>query len=152
MLQLSDGLRVWDVSGGQSHSLLLADGDCVQPVLLYCGQQPEPRAAPSERPGQGQRSPSRAESYTVRPTLLPFCSEVCVKGPAWLSCSRIDGAGFTLLYVYQSPQITQRGVILGYYFNIAICVINMYFFHPLKNLALASGMLIKYSFMYPSKI
>lgn len=74
--KLSDGLRVWDVSGGQSHSLLLADGDCVQPVLLYCGQQQEPRAAPSERPGQGQRSPSRAESYTVRPTLLPFCSEM----------------------------------------------------------------------------
>ena len=24
-----DGLRVWDVSAGQSHSLLLADGDCV---------------------------------------------------------------------------------------------------------------------------
>lgn len=86
MLQLSDGLRVWDVSGGQSHSLLLADGDCVQPVLLYCGQQQEPRAAQSERPGQGQRSPSRAESYTVRPTLLPFCSEVCVKGPVWLFC------------------------------------------------------------------
>uniref|UniRef100_A0A671WV43 Alsin Rho guanine nucleotide exchange factor ALS2 n=1 Tax=Sparus aurata TaxID=8175 RepID=A0A671WV43_SPAAU len=40
--KLSDGLRVWDVSAGQSHSLLLADGDCVQPVLLYCGQQQEP--------------------------------------------------------------------------------------------------------------
>uniref|UniRef100_A0A8P4G5H2 Alsin n=1 Tax=Dicentrarchus labrax TaxID=13489 RepID=A0A8P4G5H2_DICLA len=39
--KLSDGLRVWDVSAGQSHSLLLADGDCVQPVLLYCGQQQE---------------------------------------------------------------------------------------------------------------
>uniref|UniRef100_A0AAQ6IC89 Alsin Rho guanine nucleotide exchange factor ALS2 a n=1 Tax=Anabas testudineus TaxID=64144 RepID=A0AAQ6IC89_ANATE len=37
--KLSDGLRVWDVSAGQSHSLLLADGDCVQPILLYCGQQ-----------------------------------------------------------------------------------------------------------------
>uniref|UniRef100_A0A665UNQ9 Alsin Rho guanine nucleotide exchange factor ALS2 a n=1 Tax=Echeneis naucrates TaxID=173247 RepID=A0A665UNQ9_ECHNA len=36
--KLSDGLRVWDVSAGQSHSLLLADGDCVQPILLYCGQ------------------------------------------------------------------------------------------------------------------
>uniref|UniRef100_A0A3Q1B8H8 VPS9 domain-containing protein n=1 Tax=Amphiprion ocellaris TaxID=80972 RepID=A0A3Q1B8H8_AMPOC len=37
--KLSDGLRVWSLSAGQSHSLLLADGDCVQPVLLYCGQQ-----------------------------------------------------------------------------------------------------------------
>uniref|UniRef100_A0AAQ4QXW3 Alsin Rho guanine nucleotide exchange factor ALS2 a n=1 Tax=Gasterosteus aculeatus aculeatus TaxID=481459 RepID=A0AAQ4QXW3_GASAC len=44
-LQLSDGLRVWDVSAGQSHSLLLADGDCVQPVLLYCGPRKEPTAS-----------------------------------------------------------------------------------------------------------
>ncbi|XP_076603108.1 alsin-like isoform X2 [Chaetodon auriga] len=76
--KLSDGLRVWDVSAGQSHSLLLADGDCVQPVLLYCGQQQEP--AQSERSNQNQRScqrsPNRAESYTVRPTLLPFCMEM----------------------------------------------------------------------------
>ncbi|XP_044073201.1 alsin-like isoform X3 [Siniperca chuatsi] len=78
--KLSEGLRVWDVSAGQSHSLLLADGDCVQPVLLYCGQQQEPMSAQSERSHQGQRScqrsPNRAESYTVRPTLLPFCMEM----------------------------------------------------------------------------
>ncbi|XP_030284576.1 alsin-like isoform X4 [Sparus aurata] len=78
--KLSDGLRVWDVSAGQSHSLLLADGDCVQPVLLYCGQQQEPTSAQSERSHRGQRShhrsPNRAESYTVRPTLLPFCMEM----------------------------------------------------------------------------
>ncbi|XP_074515820.1 alsin-like isoform X1 [Sebastes fasciatus] len=78
--KLSEGLRVWDMSAGQSHSLLLADGDCVQPVLLYCGQQQEPTPAPTERSRRGrrsmQRSPSRAESYTVRPTLLPFCMEM----------------------------------------------------------------------------
>ncbi|XP_070694071.1 alsin-like [Pempheris klunzingeri] len=78
--KLSDGLRVWDVSAGQSHSLLLADGDCVQPVLLYCGQQQEPGSTQSERSHQSQqscqRSPNRAESYTVRPTLLPFCMEM----------------------------------------------------------------------------
>ncbi|XP_029314929.1 alsin-like isoform X3 [Cottoperca gobio] len=72
--KLSDGLRVWDVSAGQSHSLLLADGDCVQPVLLYCGQQQEPTSVLSER--SCQRSPNRADSYTVRPTLLPFCMEM----------------------------------------------------------------------------
>ncbi|XP_059199040.1 alsin-like isoform X2 [Centropristis striata] len=74
--KLSDDLRVWGVSAGQSHSLLLADGDCVQPVLLYCGQQQETTSVQSERSNQGQRSPSRAESYTVRPTLLPFCVEM----------------------------------------------------------------------------
>ncbi|XP_051814997.1 alsin-like isoform X1 [Acanthochromis polyacanthus] len=76
--KLSEGLRVWSLSAGQSHSLLLADGDCVQPVLLYCGQQQESMSAQSERGQQSrnQRSPSRVESYTVRPTLLPFCIEM----------------------------------------------------------------------------
>ncbi|KAF7655197.1 hypothetical protein LDENG_00059690 [Lucifuga dentata] len=75
--KLSEGLRVWDVSAGQTHSLFLADGDCVQPILFYCGLQQELRP---ERSTQGenscQRSPSSAESYTVRPTLLPFCMEM----------------------------------------------------------------------------
>uniref|UniRef100_A0A3Q0QV80 Alsin Rho guanine nucleotide exchange factor ALS2 a n=1 Tax=Amphilophus citrinellus TaxID=61819 RepID=A0A3Q0QV80_AMPCI len=79
--KLSDGLRVWDLSAGQSHSLLLADGDYVQPVLLYCGQQQEPMSVQTERLHQShsssQRSPKRVESYTVIPTLLPFCIEVC---------------------------------------------------------------------------
>uniref|UniRef100_UPI0037E9340C alsin-like isoform X2 n=1 Tax=Semicossyphus pulcher TaxID=241346 RepID=UPI0037E9340C len=92
--KLSDGLQVWDISAGQSHSLLLADGDCVQPVLLYCGQQCEPMSVQRDKSHQGQRvcqrSPNRAESYTVRPTLLPFCMEmgyigsVCCGG---LSCA-----------------------------------------------------------------
>lgn len=73
-LQLSDGLRVWDVSAGQGHSLLLADGDCVQPVLLYCGQQSE--TTWDQRQESLCTSPSRAEGYTVRPTLLPVCLEV----------------------------------------------------------------------------
>ncbi|XP_047226297.1 alsin-like isoform X4 [Girardinichthys multiradiatus] len=79
LAKLSDGLRVWDVSAGQSHSLLLADGDCVQPVLLYCGQQSEPPSALSEEVqnrGSSRTSHNRAESYSVRPTLLPFCIEM----------------------------------------------------------------------------
>nr|XP_046260313.1 alsin-like isoform X3 [Scatophagus argus] len=78
--KLFEDLRVWDVSAGQSHSLLLADGDCVQPVLLYCGLQQEPTSVQSETSRQPQRSfqrsPNRAESYTVRPTLLPLCMEM----------------------------------------------------------------------------
>lgn len=92
-MQLSDGLQLWDVSAGQSHSLLLADGDCVQPVLLYCGQQQEPRSAQSERPSKSQRSPNRAESYTVRPTMLPFCSEVCMKHWAWFCLAGLTKKG-----------------------------------------------------------
>uniref|UniRef100_A0AAQ4PAV9 Alsin Rho guanine nucleotide exchange factor ALS2 a n=1 Tax=Gasterosteus aculeatus aculeatus TaxID=481459 RepID=A0AAQ4PAV9_GASAC len=78
-LQLSDGLRVWDVSAGQSHSLLLADGDCVQPVLLYCG----PR-----------------KDYAVRPDLLPFCVEmgyisgVCSGGQSCAALADVNVMGF----------------------------------------------------------
>lgn len=64
------------MSAGQSHSLLLADGDCIQPVLLYCGQQKQPMT--DQRQNSYQRSPSRAERYTVRATLLPVCLEVCM--------------------------------------------------------------------------
>ncbi|KAM3862238.1 alsin-like [Diretmus argenteus] len=81
-VKLSEGLRVWDVSAGQSHSLLLADGDCIQPIIYYCGQQQEslPGSARSGGSSQGQRSsqrsPRRTETYTVRPGLLPFCMEM----------------------------------------------------------------------------
>lgn len=64
------------MSAGQSHSLLLADGDCIQPVLLYCGQQKE--SSSDKREKSYHKSPSRTESYTVRPTLLPICLEVCM--------------------------------------------------------------------------
>ncbi|XP_045909587.1 alsin-like isoform X3 [Micropterus dolomieu] len=102
--KLSEDLRVWDLSAGQSHSLLLADGDCVQPVLLYCGLQREPMSAQSERSHQSQsscqRSPSRAESYTVRPTLLPFCMEmgyirsVCSGGQSYALLADQNVMGF----------------------------------------------------------
>ncbi|KAL6100615.1 als2 [Pungitius sinensis] len=98
--ELSDGLRVWDVSAGQSHSLLLADGDCVQPVLLYCGPQKEASSAHRERSHQTQRSPSRAQSYTVRPDLLPFCVEmgyisgVCSGGQSCAALADLNVMGF----------------------------------------------------------
>lgn len=79
LAKLSDDLRVWDLSAGQSHSLLLADGDCVRPVLLYCGQQGESSSALGDGPqsrGSSQSSADRAESCTVRTTLLPFCIEM----------------------------------------------------------------------------
>ncbi|XP_055005608.1 alsin-like isoform X2 [Boleophthalmus pectinirostris] len=94
--KLSEGIRVWDASAGQSHSLLLADGDCVQPVLLYCGQQQEPKTEESDTPQKGQRSyqksPNRSESYTVRPTLMPFCMEI-----GYISSIRSGGQTCALL-------------------------------------------------------
>lgn len=94
--KLSEGIRVWDASAGQSHSLLLADGDCVQPVLLYCGQQQDPSAERRDSPLQNQklskRSPSRSESYSVRPTLMPFCMEM-----GYISSVRSGGQSCTVL-------------------------------------------------------
>ncbi|KAK2839612.1 hypothetical protein Q5P01_013352 [Channa striata] len=75
-VKLSDSLRVWDMSAGQSHSLLLADGDCVQPILLYCGQEQESSEVSHQSKRSCQRSPSRVENYRVRPTVLPFCMEM----------------------------------------------------------------------------
>uniref|UniRef100_A0AAX7SWR2 VPS9 domain-containing protein n=1 Tax=Astatotilapia calliptera TaxID=8154 RepID=A0AAX7SWR2_ASTCA len=39
LAKLSEGIRVWDVSAGERHTLLLADGDCIQPIIYYSGQQ-----------------------------------------------------------------------------------------------------------------
>ncbi|XP_017279385.1 alsin isoform X2 [Kryptolebias marmoratus] len=92
----SDGLRVWDLSAGQSHSLFLANGDCVQPVLLYCGQQRQTQQSRSTC----QSSPTRVESYTVRPSLLPFCiemgyiSSVCSGGQMCASLTDLNVKGF----------------------------------------------------------
>uniref|UniRef100_A0A7N8X3X3 Alsin-like n=1 Tax=Mastacembelus armatus TaxID=205130 RepID=A0A7N8X3X3_9TELE len=72
--KLSDGLRVWDMSAGQSHSLLLADGDCVQPILLYCGQQQEPMSVQSDRSHQSQRSCQSS------PQRMGYINSVCSGG------------------------------------------------------------------------
>uniref|UniRef100_A0A665SZI5 VPS9 domain-containing protein n=1 Tax=Echeneis naucrates TaxID=173247 RepID=A0A665SZI5_ECHNA len=39
LAKMSDGIRVWDVNAGERHTLLLADGDCIQPIIYYSGQQ-----------------------------------------------------------------------------------------------------------------
>uniref|UniRef100_A0A6Q2YD50 VPS9 domain-containing protein n=1 Tax=Esox lucius TaxID=8010 RepID=A0A6Q2YD50_ESOLU len=64
---LSEGIRVWDISAGEHHTLLLADGDCYQPILYYSGQQVREgeQEMPQEHPG--------GHSYTQQPVLLPFC-------------------------------------------------------------------------------
>ncbi|KAJ8003567.1 hypothetical protein DPEC_G00149690 [Dallia pectoralis] len=67
LAKLSEGIRVWDVSAGEHHTLLLADGDCYQPILYYSGQQVRGgvQEAQQEQPG--------GHSYTQQPVLLPFC-------------------------------------------------------------------------------
>ncbi|KAK3543549.1 hypothetical protein QTP70_023880, partial [Hemibagrus guttatus] len=59
-VKMSDGIRVWDVAAGHTHTVLLADGDCSKPILYYSGEQVQAR----------QGSP--IVTYTQTPTLLPF--------------------------------------------------------------------------------
>ncbi|KAF0045856.1 hypothetical protein F2P81_002385 [Scophthalmus maximus] len=62
LAKLSEGIRVWDVSAGEKHTLLLADGDCIQPIIYYSGQQED-----------GEEEQKWAGGYTPQPVLLPFC-------------------------------------------------------------------------------
>uniref|UniRef100_A0A8C8FBW3 Alsin Rho guanine nucleotide exchange factor ALS2 b n=1 Tax=Oncorhynchus tshawytscha TaxID=74940 RepID=A0A8C8FBW3_ONCTS len=67
LAKLSEGIRVWDVGAGAQHTLLLADGDCYQPILYYSGQQV--REAAQDAP----QDQTEGYSYTQQPVLLPFC-------------------------------------------------------------------------------
>lgn len=59
---------MWDVAAGQHHTLLLADGDCLQPILYYSGQQ--------VKEGSGKTAQEESGGYTQQPVLLPFCMNV----------------------------------------------------------------------------
>ncbi|XP_027020317.2 alsin isoform X1 [Tachysurus fulvidraco] len=59
-VKMPDGIRVWDVAAGQTHTVLLADADRLEPILYYSGGQMQAR----------QESPTA--TYTQTPTLLPF--------------------------------------------------------------------------------
>lgn len=76
---MSDGIRVWDVSAGERHTLLLADGDCIQPIIYYSGQQVNGDA--EEEPNKeveeaGEEEKRAGGGYTQQPVLLPFCMNV----------------------------------------------------------------------------
>uniref|UniRef100_A0A6Q2ZPS6 Alsin-like n=1 Tax=Esox lucius TaxID=8010 RepID=A0A6Q2ZPS6_ESOLU len=101
-VKMSEGLRVWDVAAGQDHSVFLADGDCCQPILCYSGQQVIETKPNVHIPGTEltKRSPSRTDSYTLRPVLLPFCmdmgyiSSVCGGGGSCLALADHNVMGF----------------------------------------------------------
>lgn len=70
--QLSEGIRVWDASAGEQHTLLLADGDCIQPIIYYSGRQ----VKEDEEGGGTEEEVERAGGCTQQPVLLPFCMNV----------------------------------------------------------------------------
>lgn len=74
---------MWDVSAGERHTLLLADGDCIQPIIYYSGQQvkegEEEGGNEKELHQQGggeEEEEEQAGGYTQQPVLLPFCMNV----------------------------------------------------------------------------
>ncbi|XP_054603565.2 alsin isoform X2 [Nothobranchius furzeri] len=71
LAKLSEGIRVWDASAGERHTLLLADGDCIQPIIYYSGQQV--KEGEDEEAVQEGEEENRVGSYTQQPVLLPFC-------------------------------------------------------------------------------
>ncbi|KAM6958516.1 alsin isoform 1-T1 [Tautogolabrus adspersus] len=77
LAKLSEGIRVWDVSAGEKHTVLLADGDCIQPIIYYSGQQVregEEGSLAKEKEEAGEKEEEQhAGGYTQQPVLLPFC-------------------------------------------------------------------------------
>eukprot|EP00063_Salmo_salar_P046370 XP_014021205.1 PREDICTED: alsin-like [Salmo salar] len=100
--KMSEGLRVFDLAAGQSHSVFLADGDCCQPILFYSGQQMMETIPEKHIPGTGstESSPSMTDTYTLRPVLLPFCmnmgyiSSVYGGGQSCLAQADLNVMGF----------------------------------------------------------
>ncbi|XP_041822109.1 alsin isoform X2 [Chelmon rostratus] len=76
LAKLSEGIRVWDVSAGERHTLLLADGDCIQPIIYYSGQQvkeADESHGKEEEGGEEEEEQRAGGGYTQQPVLLPFC-------------------------------------------------------------------------------
>lgn len=101
---------MWDVSAGDKHTLLLADGDCIQPIIYYSGQQLSLEVKEEEQQeedGCAQEAEEEQEEilktgregrggaaregggggYTQQPVLLPFCMNVSIRSsrfsPVW---------------------------------------------------------------------
>ncbi|XP_059416787.1 alsin-like isoform X1 [Carassius carassius] len=93
LAKLSDGIRVWDIGAGQQHTVLLADGDCIQPILYYSGQQVKEVMEQTEEEEQ-------TGEYTQQPVLLPFCmnlgyvSSVCAGGQRCAALTDCNVMGF----------------------------------------------------------
>ncbi|CAL8308679.1 unnamed protein product [Merluccius merluccius] len=104
LAKMSEGIRVWDVGAGERHSVFLADGDCVQPILYYSGQQVRDEDEEMEEEGavlqKEEEEEQKAGGYTQQPVLLPFCmnlgytSSVCAGGRRCMALSDRNVMGF----------------------------------------------------------
>lgn len=125
---------MWDVSAGDKHTLLLADGDCIQPIIYYSGQQvaleleevkeeeeeeqqqeeggcaqeaEEEEKLKTEREGRGVRG-GGGGGYTQQPVLLPFCMNVSSSSrcsPVWRNLGQ-QQLHFTCLFLLLCVPLT----------------------------------------------
>uniref|UniRef100_A0A8P4K9L5 Alsin Rho guanine nucleotide exchange factor ALS2 b n=1 Tax=Dicentrarchus labrax TaxID=13489 RepID=A0A8P4K9L5_DICLA len=119
--KMSEGIRVWDVSAGERHTLLLADGDCIQPIIYYSGQQVKEGAEESH-------------SGTQQPVLLPFCmnlryvSNVFAGGQRCVALSDRNVMGF-IASLHELASAERK-------FYCKLCNIKTQILRPLLELAL----------------
>lgn len=117
---------MWDASAGDKHTLLLADGDCIQPIIYYSGQQVAlemEEEEQQEEEGCAQEAEEEEEEeklktgregrgggarggggggYTQQPVLLPFCMNVSSTSrcsPAWRKLVVQQQLHFTSLFL-----------------------------------------------------
>ncbi|KAM8904610.1 alsin isoform 2-T2 [Spinachia spinachia] len=134
LAKLSEGIRVWDMSAGERHTLLLADGDCFRPIIYYSGQQVKEEADGQELSQQeeGQEEEERPGSYTQQPVLLPFCmdlgyvSNVSAGGQRCVALSDMNVMGF-IASLHELASAERR-------FYCKLCNIKMQIIRPLLEL------------------
>uniref|UniRef100_A0A8P4KG08 Alsin Rho guanine nucleotide exchange factor ALS2 b n=1 Tax=Dicentrarchus labrax TaxID=13489 RepID=A0A8P4KG08_DICLA len=121
LAKVRKGIRVWDVSAGERHTLLLADGDCIQPIIYYSGQQVKEGAEESH-------------SGTQQPVLLPFCmnlryvSNVFAGGQRCVALSDRNVMGF-IASLHELASAERK-------FYCKLCNIKTQILRPLLELAL----------------
>ncbi|XP_034720690.1 alsin isoform X2 [Etheostoma cragini] len=144
LAKLSEGIRVWDISAGDRHTLLLADGDCILPIIYYSGLQVKEGADESHAKGAGQQEEGKEEEervggYTQQPVLLPFCmdlgyvSNVVAGGQRCVALSDRNVMGF-IASLHELASVERK-------FYCKLCTIKTQIIRPLLELESLSSAL-----------
>uniref|UniRef100_A0A3Q4MSH2 Alsin Rho guanine nucleotide exchange factor ALS2 b n=1 Tax=Neolamprologus brichardi TaxID=32507 RepID=A0A3Q4MSH2_NEOBR len=126
LAKLSEGIRVWDVSAGERHTLLLADGDCIQPIIYYSGQQ----VKDGEEEGGNEKELCVGTSVNVRFmcfSQLGYVSSVFAGGRRCVALSDRNVMGF-IASLHELASAERR-------FYCKLCNIKSQILRPLLELA-----------------
>uniref|UniRef100_A0A3Q2Y761 Alsin Rho guanine nucleotide exchange factor ALS2 n=1 Tax=Hippocampus comes TaxID=109280 RepID=A0A3Q2Y761_HIPCM len=137
LAKLSEGIRVWDVSAGERHTLLLADGDCIQPIIYYSGEQVKEGTRDHNKEEEGEEKDS-FDGYTQQPVLLPFCmnlgfvSNVFAGGQQCMALSDKNVMGF-IASLHELASAERK-------FYSKLCSIKTQVLSPLLGLSLSTNL------------